>query len=82
MYRPVLILFALVDGLHRLLKVQYLIIACCYIMCGSGIQTVFFIITLFVAEISLCYTGPELIGAMLEFIRNNDAVIGESCDKV
>ena len=31
---------------------------------------------------SLTVTGPELLTAILDFVRNNDIAIGEECDKV
>ena len=68
-YKPMCILFALVDGLHHALKVVYYKCKC-------------HVILLLCFQVSVKSTGKELPHALLEYIRNNDTAVLEDCDKV
>lgn len=72
-YKPVLVLFGLVDGLQHLLKV-----------CDHTAYTYMWWcdVVVWCVQRTVDVQGADLPHALLDYIRNNDVALLEGCDKV
>ena len=71
MYKPVLVMYGLVDGLQHMLKVRDR-----SFFCRQQFHVSFSL------QKSVKATGADVPQAVLDYIRNNDVLILEGCDKV